>query len=135
MQRIVRNRAPKKANRDKLDQFMEAYADAEAALSVASRRLDEAKNKIFEEMTKTATTEYVHDNVKVEKFRPAGRESNIIDPQGYRKLCKSDKDFYAAVKVSITEARKIIPMRQLDTITTTIESKPGAEQVKVTVLR
>jgi hypothetical protein len=134
MSRIIRNRVVKK-DFTKLDALMQDYAKAESASAVADRQMKAALLAIHAEMTRCSVTEHVSEgSVKAEVFRSAGRATSTIDPQGFRKLVASDKDFYACVKVGITEARKVLPMRQLDTITTEKAAKPGEEQVKITVL-
>jgi hypothetical protein len=135
MARIIRNRVVKK-DFTKLDALMQDYVTAENSAAIAARKMKEAMSAIRDEMSRNLVTEHVSGGagIKAELFRSAGRATSTIDPQGFRKLCKDDKDFYACVKVGIMDARKVLPMRQLDTITSVTAAKPGEEQVKITVL-
>ena len=47
------------------------------------------------------------------------------------KLVTDDKEFYGAISVSVTEARKVLPEKKLATIMTVTPAKPGEETVRV----
>ena len=134
MTRITRTRREIVKDHSKLETLISAYADTKAAMDALSSKLEREEKAIFAEMTKTKVDMFEHDFIKAAVVIPAGRETNIIDPQGYHDLCPDDKSFYGSVKVSITEARKVVPMRQLDTITTTIPAKPGERCLKLSAL-
>lgn len=93
-------------------------AEAENSLNALVPQLDEAlkANKLDD-----YTTELGHAFYKAQK----GRVTNIVDARKFRDLVSED-DFFAAVKVGVTEARKALAQRELDKITTVIppESKP-----------
>lgn len=60
-----------------------------------------------------------------------GRSTNTIDPAGFYKLCKNKEDFFAAVSVNATEAKRILPTKELATVTTTTSGKDGAPTLRV----
>lgn len=63
-------------------------------------------------------------------FRPAGRSTSTVDPYDYQKLV-TDEEFMSTVKVQITEAKKVLPEKELLKITQTTPAKLGEETIEV----
>lgn len=133
MTRVIRTRTPDAPSTSKLEGLMEAYGNAEALAAQAAAALSRAKEAVEKEMKRVKLTEFAHDFIKAEFVKSPGRATNIIDPEGFHGLCPDDKSFYSAVSVSNTKARTIVPMRQLDGVTTNIPAKPGEESLKITI--
>ncbi len=63
--------------------------------------------------------------------RSQGRESTVVDPRVLRKRLRSDDEFYACVKVSITETRKYLGEKELDGIGEKIPASLGEPALKI----
>jgi len=74
---------------------------------------------------------YQFENIYATRAQSTGRATNFIDPAAFRKECASDKEFYGAVTVSITEAKAILPGKVLEKIIETKPAKPGPYTTKV----
>lgn len=67
--------------------------------------------------------------------RAAGRTSNVVDPKKFRSLVKDDNEFFGAITVSMTEAKKLLPEKTLGRITTSTPGKAGEEKIKIVQLK
>lgn len=110
-----------------VDAAVAAQHDADVAMLAAKDALEALATAM-----KNAKTEEVRSGQwKGVVTRSAGRETNVVDPVAFRKLVTNDKDFFSAITVSITNARKVLPTKALDKITKTTPGKPGPEVVKL----
>lgn len=130
MQRMprFRNRAAKVDStklRELLDAAVAAHKASEAAQIAEKRLMDE----LIAAMKSAKLTEFSSGGWSGVITKSAGRATNTVDPAAFRKLIKNDKEFYSAVSVSIVDARKLLPGKILDKITTTTQGKPGPEKI------
>lgn len=116
----------------KIEALMKSIANSQALIAKETKATAEATNELYSLMKLAKKTVHVAGDVTATLFRSAGRATNIIDPKGFRKMVESDKEFYSCISVSTTEAKKVLPEKQLATITTTKAAVPGEETVKVT---
>ena len=130
MTRIIRTRKPL-FDTDKANEILKSISQADDAIDAAVSTRAKALSELYDLMKRGRVTEFSGERAYATLYRPAGRASTIIDPQGFRRLVKDDKEFYSAIKVSVTEAKAVLPQKQLATISTTIPASVGEETVKV----
>lgn len=116
----------------KIEALMKSIANSQSLLEKEAKAVKEATNELYSLMKLAKKTVHVVGDVTATLFRSAGRATNTIDPRKFRKLVTDDKEFYSCVSISTTEAKKVLPEKQLATITTTKAAVPGEETVKVT---
>ena len=131
MQRTRRIRSRGTAAVSNLQELVDAAVAAQHAADAAVLASKDALEALGAAMKKAKTEEVRSGRWKGIITRSAGRETNVVDPVAFRKLVKEDKDFYSAITVSITNARKVLPTKTLETITKTTPGKPGPEVVKL----
>lgn len=131
VERMRRNRqvAP---NTTRIELLMKSISTLQDRIAGDNVALKADISALYTEMKTAGLSEHQVDSILAELYRPQGRATNTVDPKGFRALVKDDKDFYSAVSVSITAARKILPEKQLLPITTTTPAKLGEETVRVT---
>lgn len=115
----------------RIQALVSAVAQNQEEAAAASARAKTALGELETAMKAAGLKECRAGDWVGELFRSPGRKSNIIDPKKFRQLVKDDKDFFSAISVSVTEAKKILPERTLDSITTEIPGKVGPETVRV----
>lgn len=131
MERTRRLRRRSATAAPSLQELVDAAVAAQHAADAAVLASKDALEALGAAMKKAKTEEVRSGQWKGIITRSAGRETNVVDPVAFRKLVKEDKDFYSAITVSITNARKVLPTKTLETITKTTPGKPGPEVVKL----
>lgn len=106
--------------------------EAQDALVAAATAAQEAQAKLFAAMKASKLIEFKEGLYIATIERASGRSSNTVDPVKFRKAVKDDAEFFGAITVSMTEAKKVLPEKTLKTMTTTIPGKAGEESVKLT---
>lgn len=90
-----------------------------------------ASTETLEAMQKAKMTEIpVVDGAFVVVETPQGRKTTVIDLKLFKAAVKED-EFLECVKVSVTEAKKVLSEKALKKISTEIPAKPGQPAVKV----
>lgn len=129
--RIMRNRATPAVDTKEIDEIMKSIAGAQAVMAEEAKFLNEATNTLFTLMKKAKMDVRQVGDIHAVLYRPAGRSSTVIDPVKYRKAVKDDKEFYGSIKVSVTDAKKVLPEKVLATISKVTPAVAGEETVKV----
>jgi hypothetical protein len=115
----------------KVEELMKSISESSEEAARLTAKVKTATAELYALMHAMKLAEYTCGPLIAEVYRPAGRATNIVDPKAFRKMVTNDSDFYAAVNVSVTSARKVLPEKLLATITTTVPAKPGEETVRV----
>lgn len=121
--------------REELGELIILVNEHQNEVAAAAAKLDIAKDKLLTAMQEMKLTETKEGTLVAYVERSTGRSSNTVDPEKFRKAVKDDAEFYGAITVSMTEAKKVLPEKALMRITTTVAGKPGAPQVKVATLK
>lgn len=131
--RIRRSRpSPASAQRQtRIAELMKSISEKQIETARLAVQLKAETAELYGALKAAGVTHYETPEALADLLTPVGRAINIIDPAGFRKLVKNDKDFYSAITVSVTAAKKIVPEKQLAPITTTKEAKAGEETVRV----
>lgn len=130
--RIIRRRPSSPGpNLLELARLMKSISDAQEAAANAMATIAADSALLLAAMQKAGTRAHSHGLLVAEITQSAGRSSNTIDPKGFRKLVKNDKDFFECISVSNTAAKKLLPEKVLNSITQHTPAKPGPEAVKV----
>lgn len=131
--RIRRNRPSpgKAAQLSRIEELMKSISNAQTEANRLGAQVKAETLELYTLMKSADLSRHTTADATADVYRSAGRGTNVVDPQGFRRLVKNDKEFFSAVTVSVTEARKVLPQKQLDTITTMLPGKPGEETVKV----
>lgn len=131
-ERIRRNRrAPSVDNTAEIERLMQSIAASQQAIEQHKANIAMCSVELYDEMVTGKVEAHTVNNIVAERYRPAGRTTNTIDPQGFRQACDNDKDFYSAISVSNTKAQQVVPAKKLATITTSTPGKVGEETVRV----
>lgn len=132
--RIRRGRPTEGPSGEDLRNVAHLLAAAGAAQRLMEEAITEHKTSmaaLYSAMKSISLVNYSVPGYTATVYRPAGRATNLVDAEQFRNLLGDDKEFYAAISVSVTAARKLVAHKALDAITTTIPAKPGAETVSV----
>ena len=121
--------------REQLGDLINLVAQRQDEMTEIAVLLDDAKDRLLTAMQEAKLTETKEGTYIATVERSTGRSSNTVDPEKFRKAVKDDAEFYGAITVSMTEAKKVLPEKALMRITTTVAGKPGAPQIKVTKLK
>lgn len=131
--RIRRDRASN--SNERVEELMKSISNASEQAARYSAEAKSATAELYALMSSLKMSSHTCDDLVAELYRPAGRATHTIDPKAFRKLVKDDGEFYGAISVSVTLAKKVLPEKQLATITTTTPAKPGEETVRVSRLK
>lgn len=114
---------------------LDAVIALQAEAADIATRLQSAEAQLLADMKAAKLVEFGSGGYTASIERAAGRSTNTVDPAKFRKLVKDDAEFFGAISVSMTEAKKLLPEKTLKTITHTVAGKPGEEKVKVTLVK
>jgi hypothetical protein len=122
------------------DRFEKAERAREEALELerlekkflAAQQLFEAQKGIVLQAMLSAKMEEAElpSGVVVKVERPKGRGLTVIDPAKYREKV-SDDDFLASIKVQVTEAKKCLGERELQSVSTTTGGGIGDPRIAI----
>ena len=129
--RIRRNWSTTDADLQQVDILMKSISDSQDVMALESKAIADRTATLYALMKKLSLGVHQNGDIKALCYRPAGRSSTTIDPMGYRKAVKDDKEFYGSIKVSVTEAKKVLPAKVLATISSVVAAVAGEETVKV----
>lgn len=133
VRRIRRSRSvPAGGKLDRLDEVLKSIAtlDADAARRDAERKELAEEAEALMVSLKLTTREV--DTAIAEMVRSAGKATNTIDPKKFMNAVE-EKDFFAAISVSVTKAKELLPGKTLERMTTTVAGKAGDPKLKVTL--
>lgn len=116
--------------RKELGDLIELVVQRKREASEAALGLQDAEARLLAAMQDMKLVETKEGPYIATVERPAGRSTNTVDPKAFYDLVSED-DFFAAVSVSMTEAKKVLPTKTLEKITTTVPGKAGDPRVKV----
>lgn len=131
MQRRIRRNTAVAIDTSRIDALMKSISTAQDEVANQSAIVKQGIAELYILMKAAKMDVHKVGTLTAEMFRPAGRGSTYIDPEAFRKMVKNDADFYSAISVGVTAAKKVVAQKQLDTITTTKAATPGEEQVRV----
>lgn len=115
---------------EKMQASLKSISTNEDKIAKLVAEIAEAKTNLFKTL-KTYKLEKFEDATLLAFIeRAKGRAVSTIDVEGFKDLV-SDEDFIACVKISQTEAKKVLSGKELDTVTTTVAAKLGDEQLVV----
>lgn len=130
--RIRRNRrGPSQVDCTEIERLMKSISQSQEAVKRHNANIAMCTVELYDEMKRGGIQTHAVDGIIAERFRPKGRATNKIDPQGFREAVADDADFYGAVSVSITAAKKVLSEKQLKPIMSTTPGKLGEETVRV----
>lgn len=105
----------------KMRQLLQSIANADLEAAKAAQRRTDAVAELFKLMKTYRIPSLEIDAAIAQIVTPKGKSTSYIDPRLFRDRVE-DEDFVKAVRVSITEAKKILSGKELDEIT---DVKPG----------
>lgn len=116
--------------RKELGDLIELVVQRKREVSEAALGLQDAEARLLAAMQDMKLVETKEGPYIATVERPAGRTTNVVDPRKFYAAVDED-EFFSAVSVSLTEARKVVPAKTLDKMTTKIPGKAGDPRVKV----
>lgn len=118
-----------------LGELINLVALRQDELASAASLLADAEGKLLAAMQNMHLLEVTEGPYVATVERSAGRATNVVDPLGFRKLVKDDKEFFGAITVSMKAAKQLLPEKTLQRITTNVPGTPGDPKVKVVKMR
>lgn len=131
LSRRIRARPAIRGTRIDLTEKLNSLAKAEAEAARAVARYKELQEEMLKDMKAAGVASVVSGPNTAEIVRPSGRSSRTIDVKKFQRKV-SAADFYACISVSVTEAKKVLSEKDLNSISTVTEGKPGEETLKFT---
>ena len=123
MTRIRRiRRAAAALDEARLDALMQSIANLQDSIRAMKVQLDGETAELLSLMRASKLTTHRARDVLAELKQSKGRASSYIDPRKFQKLVP-EEDFFAAIEVRITAARKLVTERTLSKV---LETTPGA---------
>lgn len=116
--------------REQVGHLIGLVVQRKAELAEATLSLADAESQLLTAMQDMKLVETKEGRYIATVERPAGRTTNVVDPRKFYAAVDED-EFFASVSVSLTEARKVVPAKTLDKMTTKIPGKAGDPRVKV----
>lgn len=113
-----------------LIELIELVVQHKREVAAATLALQDAEARLLAAMQDMKLVETKEGSYIATVERPAGRTSNTVDPKAFYELVSPD-EFFSAVSVSVTEAKKVLPSKTLEKITTKVAGKSGEPRVKV----
>lgn len=129
--RIRRNRKSPPASIPEIEELMKSISTHQSLMEQHAANVKTELDLLLVKMKAAGMVSHRVEDITADITRSAGKASNYIDPAGFRKLVKDDKEFYSAISVSVTAAKKVLPEKSLARITTTTPGTAGPEYVKV----
>lgn len=113
-----------------IDAQLQLIAKNDEAIDAAVASNDAAYAEIKRLLESAGMTGHTNGHYIAEIVTPMGRESREIDPKKFQKAV-SPEDFWACIKVGVTDAKKVLSEKELDKISTVTPGKPGTPILKV----
>lgn len=114
-----------------IEDLMKSIATSQSMIEQHNAKIAKWLPELQALMAEQGVENFQVNDIFAEITRSAGRASNVIDPVGFRKLVKDDKEFFSAISVSVTAAKKVLPEKALAKITTTTPGKIGDPVIRV----
>lgn len=137
MNRIIRKREPAISTadttklRDRVHELMKSISKEQTLAAKHAQIAEAQKAELLLGMRELGLLSVGHDGLEALRFTPAGRASTYIDPVKFRELVGSDEEFFEAIGVSVSKAKKILAPKALASISKITPGTPGKEQVVV----
>lgn len=134
--RVALNRGADKESRvhprtAELSSLIEEALEHKAQIDTANAELKEVSDLIQDIMKTNGSMEATSETGIAKMVTPRSNSKTVIDPEQFRDEVKDDEDFYGAISVGVTAARKILPQRTIDRISETTTGKPKEPVVKI----
>ena len=132
--RVSRNRNTKglHARSAELQDLLELYHKQHAAAERANIKAASALADIQEIMQTNKQDKVVSEHAVAEMVVPRSNSVTTIDPKAFREAVTDDDEFYSSISVGVTAAKKVLPEKTLDKIST---KKAGAKKDPVCKIR
>lgn len=127
----TRSRVSQKADMKALEALMKSISTNQEIVNSISAEIKSDLETLHKMMEDAGITSHTVGTILAERFIPPGKATSYIDPEEFRRVVKDDKDFYSAIKVSITGAEKILPGKVVDSLKQITPAKPKPEQIRV----
>lgn len=116
--------------RKEIGELIELVMQRKREVANSTLDLQDAEARLLAAMQEMKLVETKEGSYIATVERPAGRTSNTVDPKAFFNLV-SREEFFSAISVSMTEAKRVLPSKTLEKITTKVAGKAGEPRVKV----
>lgn len=113
-----------------IEENLKLISNNDAAIDAAVASNDQAYAAIKSALEVAQMDGYTNGRYQAEIKTPMGRESREIDVKKFQKAVSAD-DFYACVKIGVTEAKKVLSEKELDKISKITPAKTGDPILKI----
>lgn len=115
---------------DKIRRLTNSIANAQEEAAALEAKIKNEKKELDRLMDIDRIDTYTTRIAVAEHVASAGKTVNVIDgPKFHERV--GDKDFYESITVSVTKAKNLVPLKELETMTTSIPPKPGVPKLRV----
>lgn len=115
--------------------ILNLISNIQQEMSELRSALDDNMGELTALMHEAKRTTLEDNGVIASLVRSSGKAQNIIDPKKLYKQLDGGDDFFSAVNVSVTQAKKLLGEKELSKITRHIPGTPGEEQLKITYVK
>ena len=119
------------AKSKELEGLIDLAARKHRAAELASLAAADALAQIQEIMKVNGQSKVMTDRFVAEMIVPRSNSQTIIDPVLFRNAVQNDEEFYGAIKVGITDAKKVLPEKTIEKISEKIPAKKKDPVAKV----
>ena len=112
---------------------LQSIANKFREISRIRQEIDALESEIVDELKglPMGTVVTAKDGTTASMYVPPGRSSTVVDARMLRKLLKDDKEFYDCISVGVTQARKYLSTKTLDSISDHLPATPGRPELKI----
>lgn len=135
IKRKVKSVINNEVSKDKkvIEEELLEYIDLYQQSTEVSKRMGEIQLNVFELMKKHSLAHISIEGVEAVVDRPVGRTSTFVDPKDLYTLLKGKDSFFDCVKVQITEAKKVVTEKILNTIAKKESGKVGDPRLTIAI--
>lgn len=133
--RTRRRSAPDRAELEEVVEIWNKHTEAVRKYQKSLEREMEERSRVEEQvhlmMQKAGFDDFTHLGIRLQEVDDKTRASTTIDPKGFYDAVE-EKDFFEAVKVSVTAAKKVLSEREIKKISTVVDPKVIGKKLKIT---
>lgn len=126
-----KNKTGVHAKSAELESLVDEVAKYQKAAETAAIKAAAALAQVQEIMKVNGQDKVVTGKNVAEMIVPRSNATTVIDPQQFRAAVTDDAEFYASVKVGVADAKKVLPQKTIDKISTKTPGKKKDPVAKV----
>lgn len=128
----VERQTPASSIKRKMTMLADSIENLQEEIQEKQKKLKDELREL-EELMKKYKVQKHEGNISIAEFVvPPGRSTRIIDPVKFREKVQDDRDFFSAISVSVTKAKKVLSEKEIDSIS---DIRPPKEKEPILKVR